>query len=836
MEENYPIVQSVPRPRTVPFSKAPQHRTRSALPQRVSFQGVNFPSLLSHRLHFPSEISWCTIEKVVVALRTMSQLSLELPTLPPHTQEQRSFLSAVIPPLEGEFLYGYDPARHPGLSIGDVLEVPLGRRKTRAFVTSINSAKESVSKAEMETRGVRIKDIPDDTAPSHAFNQEHLPFYEWVARYYAEPLSKVLDLAIPTPSPEKAIRAYVAGSGDQQTATSQVRAGSTQEKVLTFLKAQAAPVEQKHLLEVCGASPAILRSLVKKSLIEERKISATNLVSAGAVITLPDLPLNDEQTRAVDAIRTHVLERKFTTALIQGVTGSGKTEVYLALIIEALRLGRSALVIVPEIALTPQLTERFTSRLKQHVAVLHSGLKPKERWRHWTDLAAGRVKVAIGARSALFAPVNNLGVLVVDEEHDSSFKQGDGIRYHARDLALVRGKLGSCPVILGSATPSLETYHHAITGKYLHLKLTQRYHTAANSRFTIVDLNAVKPWEMKTKSIAPQFFSSLHQALSQGGQAFVLYNKRGFASYLQCSKCENVLGCPHCSVTLTFHRHSNSLLCHQCNFSMVPPIVCSTCGAHESIEGTGDPLFTQRGSGTERVHEEISSLFPKARVATLDRDSASTIADYVDILGRVRNREIDILVGTQMIAKGHDLPGVTFVGIVDCDVGLHLPDFRAAERSFQLLTQVAGRAGRRQEQGHVVLQTRVPSHQSLAMTAASNYFDFAQHELDLRHRLGYPPFRKLLRIIISCADRSRALQDSAAVAKTARQLLAGKDIELLGPAPAPIEKIRTLWRYHVLLKAASAAELQHLMKHIKQLHPSSAEVRIAYDLDPHEML
>jgi primosomal protein N' (replication factor Y) len=518
------------------------------------------------------------------------------------------------------------------------------------------------------------------------------------------------------------------------------------------------------------------------------------------------------------------------------VTGSGKTEVYLALIIQALRLGRSALVIVPEIALTPQLTERFTSRLKQGVAVLHSGLKPKERWRHWTDLAAGRVSVAIGARSALFAPLDNIGVIVVDEEHDSSFKQGEGIRYHARDLALVRAKLCSCPVILGSATPSLETYQNSLSGKYLHLHLTQRYHAAADSRFTVIDLNKVKPWEMKTKSISPLFFSSLHQALTQGGQAFVLYNKRGFASYLQCSSCEHVLGCPHCSVTLTFHRHSNSLLCHQCNFSMVPPVVCAGCGAHEAIDKPGEPVFAQRGSGTERVHEEISALFPQARVATLDRDSASTIADYVDILGRVRNREVDILVGTQMIAKGHDLPGVTFVGIVDCDVGLHLPDFRAAERSFQLLTQVAGRAGRRTEQGHVVLQTRVPSHPSLTMTASANYVQFAEHELSLRRQLGYPPFRKLLRIVVSCADRPQALQASAALAKTAQHFSSHRDISILGPAPAPIEKIRTLWRYHLLLKASSAAELQHLMKQIKQLHPSSADVRIAYDLDPHEML
>jgi primosomal protein N' (replication factor Y) len=269
---------------------------------------------------------------------------------------------------------------------------------------------------------------------------------------------------------------------------------------------------------------------------------------------------------------------------------------------------------------------------------------------------------------------------------------------------------------------------------------------------------------------------------------------------------------------------------------MVPPIVCSTCGAHEAIDNAGEPLFTHRGSGTERIHEEISALFPKARVATLDRDSASTVADYVEILGRVKNRDVDILVGTQMIAKGHDLPGVTFVGIVDCDVGLHLPDFRASERCFQLLTQVAGRAGRRSEQGHVVLQTRVPSHPSLAMTASANYKDFAQHELSLRRELGYPPFSKILRVIISCSDKNEALMAAASLTSTARNLIGSRNITVMGPAPAPIEKIRTLWRYHALFKSGSTAELQHLMKHLKDLHPTGPRVRMAYDLDPHDML
>jgi primosomal protein N' (replication factor Y) len=574
---------------------------------------------------------------------------------------------------------------------------------------------------------------------------------------------------------------------------------------------------------------------VQKNLIEEVLIE-----KAGKALTPPDLStvtpptLNEEQQSAVASIRN--LGVGFSATLIQGVTGSGKTEIYLTLILEALTKGLSALVIVPEIALTPQLTERFVSRLQLPVAVLHSSLKPKERWQHWSDLVSGRVRVAIGARSAIFAPLNNLGLIVVDEEHDSSFKQGEGIRYHARDLALVRAKLSACPVILGSATPSLESYNNARAGKYLHVHLRQKYHDAAQSTFEIIDINKIKPWEMKSKSISPAFFLGLQRTLTAGGQAFVLYNRRGFASYLQCSSCEHVLGCPHCSVTLTYHRNAHSLICHQCSFTMVPPPLCVGCGAHEKLDPGAEALFAHRGSGTERVHEELDQLFPTARIAVLDRDTASSVQDYVEILRSVREREVDILVGTQMIAKGHDLPGVTFVGIVDSDVGLHIPDFRAAERSFQLLTQVAGRAGRRSNQGHVVLQTRVPSHPSLVLTASSKYDEFAAQELAVRRELHYPPFHKLLRIVVSAPERPVALNRAAELARSATDLGERLKIQVLGPAPAPIERIRTLWRYHILMRSPSIASLQHAMKQLKRSYQSKDDIRVSYDLDPHDML
>jgi primosomal protein N' (replication factor Y) len=765
------------------------------------------------------------------------QLPLTSEKLPESGVEagSRAFCTTVIPPLDGEFIYEYGVSTHGHLAVGDVIEVPLGRRTTNAFIVSLNSDKEAKTLEQMEARGVSIRMISRESTSQRAFSPQHLSFYEWIARYYAEPLSKILDLAIPAPAVTKPQRGYRLSTVSSLSQTEALSLGPIQSRVTELLKSALDPILASTLKSKCGASAATLRSLVQKNLIEEVLIDKTDQISASADLLAIEAPsLNDEQQSAVTAIKN--LGDGFSGTLIQGVTGSGKTEIYLTLILEALQKGLSALVVVPEIALTPQLTERFISRLQIPVAVLHSSLKPKERWRHWSDIVSGRVRVAIGARSAIFAPLHNLGLIVVDEEHDSSFKQGEGIRYHARDLALVRAKLCSCPVILGSATPSLESYNNALSGKYLHVHLRQKYHDAAQSTFEIIDLNTIKPWKMKSKSISPNFFLGLKKTLDKGGQAFVLYNKRGFASYLQCSSCEHVLGCPHCSVTLTFHRNAHSLICHQCSFTMVPPAICLACGAHEKLDHDAEPIFAHRGSGTERVHEELGQLFPTARIAVLDRDTASSVQDYVEILRRVREREVDILVGTQMIAKGHDLPGVIFVGIVDSDVGLHIPDFRAAERSFQLLTQVAGRAGRRSEQGHVVLQTRVPSHPSLVLTASSKYDEFAEQELAMRKSLHYPPFHKLLRVVVSAADRSVALKMAAELAQFASKLSEQLKIQVLGPAPAPIEKIRTLWRYHILMRSPYVASLQHAMKQLKRNYYSKDDTRVSYDLDPHDML
>ncbi len=765
----------------------------------------------------------------------MSQLFLlDTPAESARPPSLERLVSVAVPPLDGEFLYSFDPAAHPALSVGCLVTVQLGRRSVPAFVVSVASEREASALREMEQRSVRVKDISSDAA-IQAFSAEHLEFFRWIAKYYAEPLSKILDLAVPAPAvsrPEPFVRA----SGKAPDS----RIGNSQKAILEHLSSAGEWISLSALRSTVKAPAATVRALVEKGLVQQELRAASPQVPECASI-LPSLKdsLTDEQRRAVETVAPHIQQPSFASFLLHGVTGSGKTEVYLELIVDALNRGLSALVVVPEIALTPQLLDRFEKRLNHKVALLHSSLSAKDRWRFWDGLRSGALRVAVGARSAIFAPMQKLGLIIIDEEHDASFKQGEGIRYHARDLAIVRAKLAPCPIVLGSATPSLETFHHASVGKHVRLELSRRFFSSPPLKHELIDLNRLKPWEMPSKGISPQLLQGLIDTLKAGEQAFVLYNRRGFASYLQCSKCEHVVGCPHCSVTLTYHRKNNSLLCHFCGHSAPPPVVCAGCGAAEPIASNGseaEPLFCQRGAGTERVAEELAALLPEARIAKLDRDSVSSIDDYVEILRRVREREVDILVGTQMIAKGHDLPDVTFVGIVDCDVGLHMPDFRAAERSFQLLTQVAGRAGRRDKRGTVVLQTRVPSHASLKSTVAADYLSFAEGEMQLRSALEYPPFQRLLRIIIAAEDKSVAQQWAQHVAQVTLSACDGRGISLLGPAPAPLEKIRSHWRYHILCKAPSASLLQNVMQRVKSSLPEQKKARLIFDLDPQDML
>jgi primosomal protein N' (replication factor Y) len=750
-----------------------------------------------------------------------------------------NLVNVVIPPLATSYTYTLPDDLATRVGVGSEVEVPLGTRHAVGYVVQ---PPDNASSAE----GLALKSVSRLRRPYPLFVKEQLEFFEWVANYYADSLSSVIETAVPPPVPQKFRRFVSLIKGWSEVVGSEgattVR-GKVEKQVMVALSDAPQGMDTKLLASrIKGSAQAVKRLLERNilSLREEELLDQHLLHPAAPEWAKASVVLSEAQNDALQAILVSHKAKTFTPFLLHGITGSGKTEVYIEAAREVLASGRGVLVIVPEIALTPQLIDRFRARLGNDLAVLHSGLHPRTRWDGWRALLEGRCRIGIGARSAVFAPVKDLGLIIVDEEHDSSYKQQEGLRYHARDLALVRGKMKDCPVILGTATPSLETFAHASSGRYQYLHLRSRPGTAQTPSIRILDLNQIKPWEMKSRSVTPDLFEALSRTLEAGNQAFILYNRRGFASYLQCERCENVVKCPNCSVTLTYHKNNHSLVCHYCGIRITPPSRCSSCTTanQTSAAPAKTAQFQQRGSGTERVYDELQELFPLAQIARLDRDAVTDEDQYRKILDEVRSGKTQILVGTQMIAKGHDLPGVTLVGVVDCDVGLHMPDFRAGERVFQLLTQVAGRAGRAEKAGEVLLQTRVPKHPSIVFTQADDYLSFARAELITREALRYPPYTRMLRIVVSSSDRAIGAATIEAVAhdlETLRTSL-GFTVQVLGPTPAPIEKIKTLWRWHLLVKATSAAHLNRLVRELRSGRRKSKAARIVFDIDPQEML
>lgn len=543
-------------------------------------------------------------------------------------------------------------------------------------------------------------------------------------------------------------------------------------------------------------------------------------------------------------------DERFAPMLLFGVTGSGKTEVYIRAIKKALALGKSALVVVPEIALTPQLVDRFASRIEEPLAVLHSKVGATERWSAWSALIEGKLRVAVGARSAIFAPLQNLGLIIVDEEHESSYKQSDGLRYNARDVAVMRAKFSDCPAVLGSATPSFETLLNAKRGRYQLLELPSRVSSRPMPSIEVVDMRQIKRSEMASENISPHLAKALKETFDKKAQAVILYNRRGFSSYLQCDSCGEVVSCPHCSVAFTYHKRRNSLLCHYCDLKVDVPERCQFCcnpkttrreEEHKASDTIG--LLHHRGGGTERVAEEMQALFPEITIARMDRDTVGAKDSYRQILDSMRSGESDVLIGTQMIAKGHDLPGVTLVGIIDADVGLHLPDFRSSEKTFQLITQAAGRAGRGTEPGKVIVQTRQPNHPTIVATLTGRFMAFARFELDQRHGLNYPPWGRLLRVVISSPDLDesyRAAHDTAAACQHYCEEYLNDETEysLLGPSTAPLERLRGRFRWNILIKSNSQRFISQLAGSLNKWRATipGDSIRIAVDVDPIDML
>ena len=566
-------------------------------------------------------------------------------------------------------------------------------------------------------------------------------------------------------------------------------------------------------------APAVLRELAKAGVIaiSDRELALDAAPVDGSMTLAPtSIPTpTAEQAHAVEAITTGVGGR----FLLHGVTGSGKTEVYLRVIAEALAAGKTALVLVPEISLTPQLAARFRARFGDEVAILHSGLSEQARLGEWSRLRRGQARIAVGARSAIFAPLANLGVIVVDEEHDGSFKQEEGVRYHARDVALVRAQRVGATCVLGSATPSLESFAHARRGQYQLLVLSERPTARPMPSVEVVDLRVHVP--DGEAMLSDVLRTAIGATLAAGDQTILFLNRRGFATFVLCRACGHSFRCSHCAVSLTYHRHSDRLTCHYCGYVRRVPEACPECKASGTI--------VRKGLGTERIADAVAAEFPQARVARLDRDVASG-AKIEAVLARVARREVDVLVGTQMVTKGHDFPGVTLVGVLCADTGLDLPDFRASERTFQLLAQVAGRAGRGERAGRVIVQTYRPGSAAVVAAAAHDYERFFEAESTSRAELGYPPHGRLIAVRIDGSDEH-------AVAGVARKLadvgeaLGVAGLELRGPVPAPLEKLRGRTRWQIWLRGADRAALRRVARAMLATDVPSG-VRVVLDVDP----
>ena len=534
--------------------------------------------------------------------------------------------------------------------------------------------------------------------------------------------------------------------------------------------------------------------------------------------------LTPEQALAYRRLEEAVVVGLFKTVLLQGVTGSGKTELYLRLAAKVLEQGRRVLVLVPEIALTPAVAGLFRARFGRRVTIQHSGLSDGERHDQWHRIRRGEVDIVVGTRSAVFAPLAGVGLVIVDEEHDGAYKQDETPRYHGRDVAVVRGRMEGAVVVLGSATPSLESAANAIAGRYDHLILTQRVMNRPLADVRIVDMREEFATQGADVTIGRALWDALEMRLSRGEQSLVLLNRRGFATVVFCRQCAATLECPHCSVTLTYHRTARRVRCHYCNYASSIPKACGTCGGE---------FLEQAGFGTERIEAEVRARFPGARVVRVDRDTIRRRGAIARILGDVARGDVDILVGTQMIAKGHDFPAVTLVGVISADVGLGVADFRAAERTFQLLTQVVGRAGRGDIAGEALVQTLYPNHYSVRAAAAQDYAAFVDHEMEFRTRMDYPPRVGLINVIVRGKSLGEAMDAAQALVTAIRHQ--GPKARILGPAPAPMTKIKDEYRAQFFLKGNQRRAMRDAILRALD-HKPELRRRTTVDVDPYSVM
>lgn len=603
-----------------------------------------------------------------------------------------------------------------------------------------------------------------------------------------------------------------------------------------------APVLQPALRQLCQwvsdyyAAPLglVYQSALPPALWKVKKREGKSRLPAphrAASTFAPSSPvtLTAEQAAAVAQCRPALAAPSFFPALLHGITGSGKTEVYIQLMRETLALGRQVILLLPEIGLVPQMLSRLAHMFPDTIAVAHSGLTETQRIEQWQRMARGEAHICCGTRSAIFAPLTNVGLIIVDEEHDPAYKQEECPSYHGRDVAVVRAQQAGIPVILGTATPALETYANVMQQRYRHLPLTVRPQGTALPTVELINLREHPASHDSSGELTEPLRIALADTLARGEQSILFLNRRGFSPLLQCSACAHFFTCPHCTMSLTLHRAQATLRCHHCDYHMPRPNQCPSCA---------DEFLKAVGSGTERIEDALRTHFPTARIARFDRDTTGPREERDRALTAMQRGEIDILLGTQMLTKGHDFPGVTLVGIINADLSLHLPDFRAAERTFQLVTQVAGRAGRREHRGRVLIQTLQPEHYALRAATQHDFTQFAEEELRYRQDVGFPPYTRLLNVRLRGKQLDSVTAFAQQLAKHLRQSNHAPHCHILGPAPAPLALVANVHRWQLLIKSGSPKLLQHIVRQISASPAVTQQraVHVTFDMDPQQLL
>jgi primosomal protein N' (replication factor Y) len=740
----------------------------------------------------------------------------------------------VVPDRSGQSAFDYEipEEMREAIGIGSRVRVPVRTRVVLATVVDL-----------MERTEVQgLKQIAGVLSAKPLISPVLIQLGHWVARYYCCALHIALRAILPQVvrnaevGEKMLLFARLAQKLDEEAMAQLARRARKQAGVIEHLTGLSEPVAVTELMKECGVTRATLEQMRERGLIAlERQAVQRDPYKEETFIHAPQLVMNEEQeaahARICAAVRAPAAHRP---VLVHGVTGSGKTELYLRAIDLTLSLGKTAIVLVPEISLTPQTVERFKSRfahVQEEVAVLHSHLSDGERHDEWHKINNGAARIVIGARSAVFAPLERLGLIVVDEEHENSYKQEEAPRYHARDVAVYRAHMEGCAIVLGSATPSMESYYNAVTGKYELVELRSRVDERQMPKIRIIDLRMEASRGPGASILSEPLCKAIKERLAKKEQSILFLNRRGFSTSLICSSCGHVCQCPNCSVSLTFHRGANRMMCHICGHTAVVPSKCPECK---------DPRIKYSGSGTEKVEELVGAFFPEAVVKRLDADSVSRKDALRDALHAFRTGKIDILVGTQMIAKGLHFPNVTLVGIVNADMGLHLPDFRAGERTFQLLTQVAGRAGRGEVSGEVFVQTYTPFHPAIQFARHHDFAGFWEQEIEFRERTKVPPFWHTVLITLRSESQKHAAFSTDTLALRVKAALAEgklpKDTIVGNPAPAPIEKSHGQYRFQLMLRTQRMTRLSKGLHEVLEKLTFPEEVLVSVDVDAYQLL